>query len=280
MLIPWARCVLWCKDHQAEIIAPQWSWIHPKRLLREGRDERCYWGYFNNFGYVKGFRKAYALTIMPRIQEADVVSRGHPGMSGVVVFYGLGGFALPACRSGEIASELLRISNVKYVPALYPPGKGFLALHVRLGDFGPAMEEQLIMGRPNIRQPIRWYLEALRAIKSAIRVPLNTKLYSDGTDEELAVILKEPGVERSRNRIALTDLWEMSTASVIIGSRSSFTYWASYLGQVPTLYFQNARPCTENAVVSETPFDLEPEWIEGNPLPARFIEVVRNRIRA
>jgi hypothetical protein len=56
---------------------------------------------------------------------------------------------------------------------------------------------------------------------------------SDGTDDELQPLLALPGVVRSRSANALDDLRVLSRASLIVGSRSTFSAWGAFLGDVP-----------------------------------------------
>ena len=151
-------------------------------------------------------------------------------------------------------------------------------MHIRRGDFGKGTTEQLYGGATNLQVPIEWYIASLRALRKAVGFPFKVIVFSDGSSEEISPLLMEPGVVRSTEKNALQDLLLMSSASALIASRSSFSLWASYLGQIPTLYHKGAKPWHESVVNSESDFALEPEWKEDVPLTITFTLAVASRL--
>ena len=62
MLFPWARAVLYARNHSLPLLAPEW--VKLGRIgpwLRGERDKRYYFGQFTNEGYIRGLKKWWAL---------------------------------------------------------------------------------------------------------------------------------------------------------------------------------------------------------------------------
>lgn len=266
MLVPWAKCLIWCRDHRVEMIAPHWG--------RPGA-ARDYRGCFADDGYVTGPRRRVLLALGSRRSEGESRVRARRLLL-IRTFRGLEHVEPVLGRHQEVADELWRITRPDLRPD--PPAAAFIALHVRRGDFATASEEALRAGTANLRQPIRWYVEALHALRQATRSDAPAILFSDGADDELAPLLSIGGVGRSPYRAAVTDILLLSRAAAIIASRSTFSAWASFLGQAPALYFPGARPCPLSLIDGPTPFAHEPEWEYGQAMPSAFCGAVQDRL--
>lgn len=280
MLVPWARCFLWCRKTGAAMLAPFWAGPAARRGRTAGRPRRDdYRALFSDGGYVAGWRRALALRLLPHVEEDELRPPGARAGPRIVLFRGLAGVEPLLGRSPEILEELLRITRLPHRP---PGGQAspFVALHVRRGDFGEAPEERLRSGEPNLRQPLDWYVAALREVRRNLAAEVPSVVFSDGTDGELAPLLAEGATCRSRGPSALTDLLLMTRAAALVASRSTFSIWGSFLGQVPTLYFPGARPCPLSLVTGTQPFALEPEWESDLDLARPFIDAVAARVAA
>ncbi len=276
----WGKCFLWCKDHGIPIIAPNWVQIHPLRIFTLNPDLRLYWRYFTNKDYIKGWQKYYLLyksKIIPIEMMNSKQSEFPREKSIVFIFSNMGDFTPLIGRQKEIYSELLRITQPHFstMKRSKPP---FVAIHIRRGDFCKGTKEELQAGKTNLQIPLNWYIAALSALRETIGYPFQAIVFSDGTDKDIEPLLKEPNIKRSCEKNALRDLLFMSSAAALIASRSSFSLWASYLGQMPTLYYRGARPWNESIINSESAFELEPEWEENAPFPIKFSSSVASRI--
>ena len=109
-----------------------------------------------------------------------------------------------------------------------------LAIHVRQGDFGPAVE---VSDGFNTRLPFDWYKSALATASElmALNRP-RIRLFTDGDPATVArqLDLQSCVVDDSRN--ALHAIVAMSKAKLLIGSRSTFSMWGAFLGDVPTIW--------------------------------------------
>ena len=115
----------------------------------------------------------------------------------------------------------------------------------------------------------------MNELRKELGADINFKIFSDGSNEELSLILKQKNTERVRFGSALADLLALSKSHILIGSASStFSMWASYLGRMPTIWpekglFQSLHYERPNNEV-EVPF--------GVALPESFIINCRNNI--
>jgi len=114
--------------------------------------------------------------------------------------------------------------------------------------------------------PDEWFLAALRAIRADVRWrDLPVKVVSDGSEPEMRRIAKQPGVQWVTTEKAIGDIWMMSRASLLVASGySSFSMWASFLGQMPTLYAPGKMKQKLFPAACEA---FEGEWREGQELP-------------
>jgi len=272
-LIVWAKCAAWSRRNGAIMLDPEWDNRHsedpgrryldlfspksrPYRRLR-GLALRA----FRQISYAKG------LTVSERTMIRPVV----------VTFAGLDDAELIQGESRYIGQRLLSKINPAYV--LRKQFRPFIAVHVRRGDFQEASEDALRQGFPNARQPIRWYRAVIEALREALGEDVPVRLFSDGEDSDLQGLLCLPNTARSGFENPLLDLQAMARAACILGSRSTFTASASYLGQVPTVYFPGARAAVIPLVEgSGEAFVLEPEWDYGQAFPRAFIAGVRDRL--
>ena len=74
-------------------------------------------------------------------------------------------------------------------------------------------------------------------------------LFSDGQEHELQNLLLLPQVEIVFFGNAILDMIALSKCKFIVGSDSTFTGWAAYLGQVPTV---SPRKNTGNVLINSS----------------------------
>ena len=143
------------------------------------------------------------------------------------------------------------------------------ACHVRLGDFNPASKSNPLTAH-NARLPIEWYATQIKNV-SAIWPKVPIDLFSDGTDAELAELLRLPSVQRADYGNGVADLVAMSRARLFICSGSTFSAWAAFLGQMPTIWF----PGKQQSQLGDVTLPNAIEVAENEPLPESFRYAVR-----
>jgi hypothetical protein len=239
-LLPWARAELFAAQSGARLLEPDWTSLRVGPYLRGEADKRSYGGYFHARNHVRGLAKWLVRTTARRVREDDTAGAVAPRSRAVlVVFSGLRDFFAPLLpHSSLIRRRLWQMTLAELRPADAARGGDFIAMHVRRGDltrqgFSPDEIDA-------VRQytPLSWFVEMARAIRGRAGIEsLPIVVFTDGYADEVSELLKLPGVELNPRAPAITDLWAMSRACLLLGSGySTFSMWASYLGGMPTLY--------------------------------------------
>ena len=167
-------------------------------------------------------------------------------------------------------------------PAYRPPADttAHVAVHVRMGDFNaPVSMDALRQGSKNSRIPIDWYVDVVNTLRARAGAGA-VRVYSDGSDDALAPLLRLPGTTRSPKQASITDLLAMAQARVVVSSGSGFSMWGAYLGDAPRICFSGQRFARVLPAPQGTGIDLEPECEAGHELPDAFVDVVRSRLAA
>jgi hypothetical protein len=245
----------------ATVIAPPWASLKPGTIIRRERSNRFYGGLLKpHFSELAGLSKLVNLargqaTAVESIVDPNEKARIVPGRLNLTKTARFEFGLLHEHRSG-VRQRLLSISRKPITPNW---GRGgFIALHVRLGDFAVATRAELELGtRPNLRIPLAWYAAVLRRLR--ITHPnLPAVAFSDGSDAELAPLLKE-GVRLANNPSDLDDLLSLASATILVGANSTFSQWAAFLGDMPTVWFKSARhgekPTGQHVSIAYLDFD-------------------------
>lgn len=282
-LLAWARCVVWCHDRDARVIAPRWLRLRIGPYLRRERDKRFYYRLFRTGRQIGGWSRLRLLVTADRLNaETQMPLPGYrPARSTVVVFANALAdnerkhFHEIVGRSGIVREALIDMTCPQFLPP--SPRTPHVAIHVRGGDFAtPAGIETIKSGSHNLRLPVDWYVEMLAGLRRRLGVDLPAVVYSDCPDAEIAPLFALPRVARSRYKDAITDMLAISGASVLISSGSGFSRWGSYLGQVPRLCFPGQRTVRVLGPV-EGGIDLEPECETAGEVPASFCKPIAVR---
>ena len=226
-----ARSFLLAKKLNAKLINPTWFQMSFYQWFHGERDKRTYCGLFNSVpGSINGWRK----TLLFLASYRFVPERGTNDYPDHVIV------EVQKCAPFFDALYEHRTEVSKFILSLIKPkilrplnGVVFsdsIAVHVRRGDFGM-----------NSQVPISWYVKILSAFQNyANRAGLkfNYIVFSDGTDKELAPILKLPNTKRVFFGNALADIVAMSRCAMLVGGRSTFSAWGIFLGNLPYIFFE------------------------------------------
>ncbi len=236
LLLPFARSVAYASRNHCKVIAPTWLQLKIGPILRGETDIRAYGGSFDTLSeWLHGRERLFVLLRSERVAEEAAASARD---GAIIEFRGLRNyFADIALDHGLVSDTIRRMTKPEtrgVAPNDYRP---FIGVHVRLGDFAsPAPGEPLNFGE-NRRLPIDWYVRMVQAVRARMPVPLPVKLYSDGDNAELAPLLSLEDCTRANGHSAIADLLKLSEAEVLIGSPSTFSMWASYLGRMPSIWY-------------------------------------------
>ena len=237
MLFPWARAEVCRKNHGARILAPQW--VNVWRLgpwLRRERDKRYYLASFSNADYIHGISRQFVLHTAGHVDEADFLERprgGTEGRSRVIDFHGMDNYFLPfLCEQAYVKERLYAIASSSILKqAELFPDEPFLGVHIRRGDFQ----------RGDLAIEDTWYVRAIdQALRSMGkgREEFPVRVFSDAGPEALRFLTGQfPTVTVMDKAPALLDLLLLSRCRALVGtSRSTFSMWAAFLGQMPSFW--------------------------------------------
>lgn len=287
LLFPWARSIVAADKHALLPIWPTWPQLKLGPLLRREPDSRSYSALFSRpRGYVGGFAKARVLARLAceRV-DGDRLLESDPPLAParrkvLAVFSGMTSrFASLAGRHELVRTHLLDMLS----PRVVVPARRNLpriAVHVRLGDFGPPPERADggtggASRRSNTRLPMAWYVRVVRCVRAHLGEDVPVTVFSDGADAELGELLALPATRRLTFGSAISDLLALAGADVLIASDSTFSMWAAYLGQMPTAWFAGARP----QHVTARPEAATEVALDGGPAAA-WLDLAAAAIRA
>jgi len=239
-LFPYFHALVHAEREGRRLIAPCWRSLplNPKlrgdaafrryeRMVRPHPDE------------IDGLAKAAALGSLRPFAQIQNVAPGQPLRASprplVVVRSSAFTFEGLAPHRALLRDRLLQIMRR---PPAHAPRWGaarFAAVHVRLGDFDPPDGVAIEAAVSNIRLPLDWYVRLVERLRH-FHPELPVRVFSDGSDSELAPLLAIAGTERARSIDDVNELVEMAEAAVLIGSNSTFSRWAAFLGNMATIW--------------------------------------------
>lgn len=258
LLFPWARAYLMARAHGWMMLQPTWLQFKLGPLMRRESDARSYQGIFQPLkDEVLGVRKMALLLFASRIEERElpIVAMKSTKLSAHAM--------VEVCGMGRLFDDLKGQDAVLHQALCamlrspepdVPAGSAWLAVraqtlhcqqavavHVRFGDFLPVNEADSLGGGANRRQPLCWYVDVVKALQVGLGASWRFHVFSDARDDELVELLALPGVRRMPVVSAAHDLLVMARHRILVASGSTFSMWASFLGQVPTLWFPGQR---------------------------------------
>jgi hypothetical protein len=240
------HAVTLAEKHGAKVIAPPWFSLKIGPLLRGERSKRFYWRMFRPYsGDIHGTKKL--LTLLRLYRKRVVVKVGEEIepvlLDGTLNFVVSSKFTFAGLHPHRslIRERLLATINDP-VPDSHRWGSGdYMAIHIRLGDFAVVADDMLINAAhpsPNLRIPMDWYVNLARALRRRYRdKPLY--IFSDGEEQMLAPLLGL-GARIYRTGSDITDLLAMAGASLLVGSNSTYSRWAAFLGNMPSIWLKTA----------------------------------------
>ncbi len=247
MLLPWARCEVFCRENRIPMLAAQWTQPKIGPLLRQEKDKRFYIGLFKNEGYVGGLKRWLLLARAARIGEAEAARRNGALQSEtanknlVIVFSGLGRYFADLegeedflhRRLEEILSDSCRgrLTESSVQP--------FVAIHIRRGDKPPLPAGvEPPKGTMHWAISINWYMRCLQQVREILKKEIPAIVFTDARTTEIQPILDLPNVRLAESNPAIVDMLLMAKARVLVTTASStFSMWSSFLGRMPSVWF-------------------------------------------
>ena len=215
------------------MLFPSWeSWgLGP--LLRRESDLRLYLDLFKKpASQIGGVRKFWIQRSFLKITEPVSISQPYTdkqSADGLITFEklldyyaqlnGWNAFLLEEIRGMTREKWLKKAAAVPVAP---------VGIHVRRGDF--------VLSGSGI--PISWFVKSLLLVRKIAGYPAKALIFSDGSARELRDILNLPHTSYIATGSAIGDLLSLAKQRFLIApGGSTFSAWASFLGQMPTVTY-------------------------------------------
>lgn len=203
-----ARGIAYSCKNKIPLLRPTWERVGIGPVLRREKDKRFYIGFFKHWLSLSSLYKCWRLLLKKNVVRLN----------------GWWNYIEDLTEYWKEISEYFHSNISEKVLENIPDGlSDKIALHIRRGD----MPEHARVG-------LDWSISMVEKVKS-ICPDNDILLFSDGSDEELAEVLSIDGVSRAFFGDAMSDLYAMSKCKMIIGTSSSFSWFAAYLSQIPII---------------------------------------------
>jgi hypothetical protein len=248
-LFPWARCVIFSHINDVPMLAPRWVQPRVGPLLRGGISLGAFHRQILLLGLFKtksasihGLRELLLLAKANTQEEPEVIDQPYEkaiaAPNTVITFSGARGmFESISGWDQFLLKELIAITRNRWLRLVESKGNFPIGINIRLGnDFKTARTPEDYYTKGAIKTPLSWFIESLRIIRDRVGFPAKAIIVSDGKQEDLRQLLELENVVFLRPGCAISDLLTLSRTKVLIASGgSSFSAWASFLGQMPTI---------------------------------------------
>ena len=226
LLFPIARALIGQREFGGTFVHPTIRQFKVGTYLRGEKDKRTYGGVIRPRSGDE-WRAWMQSVRAPKVEEGAPVAA-----DGVTICYsGLRRQFHDIAGRCDLIGAWLRENTVRTDASSAPYD---VALHVRQGDFQVASTEGA--GR-NVRQSFGWYRLALELARDLLaKRDAEIRLFTDGDARQVQreLDVEQLTVDASPN--ALASMNSMSRARVIVTSRSSFSMWAAFLGEMPAIW--------------------------------------------
>lgn len=240
-LFPWARCRIFSYVNNIPMLSPRWTQIKIGPLLRRESDLRFYHDLFKkrpeDIGRMKRLWLLSVAKKEPEPDDFDFPQKRTTSKHIIVAFKGerdhfrkLNGwnqFLYKEIRAMTRDQWLKEADKILNIPSI--------GIHVRRGDFAEPESDKDFYTKGLLKTPLLWFIKSLWVIREILGFSAKAFVVSDGMEKELEGLLNLENVIFVRSGSAISDLLVLSKAKILIGSGgSSFSAWASFLGQMPT----------------------------------------------
>lgn len=271
LLFPWAKAIVLARKYGLAPIFPSFRQIKIGTILRREPDLRWYFSLFKPTKfYVVNFKKYFLLTLHKKISQNKFFEL-YPNIEDgrVVIVEGMRDYFLQFLEEYDfVRRELIAITRQKHRKGLLFNFENSITLHIRLGDFQAPTEETLRRGE-FVRMPLDWYASIIETIRAETEQKIPCFVFTNGTLEEVAPILRLGNVEILSFGSSIADLLAMSRSKLLVSSASTFAMWASFLGRMPTIYYPGQ---IKQRLYFDHP-EFEIEWEKGTSFPIKVLEI-------
>jgi len=226
LLFPFSRAYIYSRKTNADLLFPIWPSAKIGPFLRFEKEKRSYIDTFK-YNFISRTKLQFKNLANKTIsEEVYIANKKHFDSSQkiTVEVKGLANFFDELHGYNEELLQLfLQVASNKVAQQYRCFDENSIGIHIRLGDY-----------HEDARTPISWYKHTIASLQATKEFE-NSKfiIFSDGKDDELEEILNLPNCTRVSNPNALADILRLSKCRLIIGSNSTFSAWAAFLGKKP-----------------------------------------------
>ena len=248
-LFPWARCALFSRFNNVGMLRP--NWVKPRigPIFRGGIDLNSYHRQILLMGLFEKplISLPYIHDIFMRLYSNQADEASNPftipqninnNKNVIINFCGDNSrFKYLNGYDDIIKSELISITKSKWLDFTNTFADVPIGINVRMGnDFRSPQSLEDHFKIEATKTPIKWFVESLIAIREFLGFNATAYVVSDGSASDLRQLLSLPNTYFVRPGCAISDLLVLSKSKILIRSGgSTFTAWASFLGQMPTI---------------------------------------------
>ena len=246
--------------YSGRIISPPWFSLKSGPLLRGDATKRLYWSAFRPpDDEIHGFRKFVVLSAKYHRRHYVTVGGGQPPdvAEGRLNIVKCDPFSFVGLHEHRDAIRVRICEMANEVSGSSPTwGEGmYIGVHVRMGDFQETDDPAVIRSATNTRIPLSWYIKVVSDLRK--RYPgLPVMVFSDSNDTDLQPLL-EHGTSVYRSGSDIADLLKLASSSILVGSNSTFSHWAAFLGDMSTIWLERDCPF-ERPTSSTRPLEFVP----------------------
>ena len=250
-LVPWARAFLASQVLGARLLPPAF-----------GLNRREYWRHFrtppDDWLYNRAIER-----LLPRVHftQADYLAHGGDDVVSalrsfarahdlqrrsayVFVTEGLwGGFYhVQAAREfmrATLYQSRFAARNLLALRGRVDPDKLLVGMHVRLGDFKPAVAAAEHHRVANVSLPLEWFCNIADSLRSVLGDQVQFLLVSDGTPEQLRPLMSRlPCITTADLPDAdCSDVLALADSDLLVCSASTYSHLAAFLSDSPYVWF-------------------------------------------
>lgn len=274
-LFVWARALVFARINDLPLLVAGWNRFAIGPMLRRERRSRLYVSYFRGDGCGPLVRAMAACTLR-RVVEPPIerLSGAQHGQKACLYVFTKAPhwsdyFGVIKPHRDYVRDHLMGMIRRRHYRLLADCARPVVGLHIRMGDYRPLRPgEDFSTAGGHVRTPLSYYGAAVRALREIHGSELPVSVFTDGYPDELREVLDLPGVSLVDTGSDIADLLLLSRSDVMVGSNSSFAFWAAFLSERTVLmhplhFWSPTRPDGINARAYEGRFTPDVhEWPE------------------
>lgn len=223
------------------MLSPAWIQIQIGPLLRRESDLRFYLNLFKKKPEdIGAIRRTWLQVVSRKISEPQdfkLLPIKDGSRNTVIVFSDTQDYFQRLNGWDQfLLREIQSITKDRWLKEADSISKVPIGIHVRRGDFSEPKSDEEFYVSGSLRTPLSWFIKSLKIIRDVLGFPARAFVVSESGEKELRDLLSLKDTILFRTGSAISDLLFLSKAKILIGSGgSTFSAWAAFLGQMPTI---------------------------------------------